>query len=348
MNAWWWILLALLIVGGCAGADGTSAAEARADSKSSASEASAESSPGDIEQKTAERGAAEHNAAEKPAAPRKLDLGTLAHDDYPHLHNLLRLAGGLYSGSEPHGEEGFAELRKLSVDVVVSVDGARPNLDAARRHGMRYVHIPVGYDGIPEEAGKSLARVAREAEARGETVYFHCHHGKHRGPAAAAAACIGAGVASNAEALAILTKAGTSKDYGGLWRDVESYQAPAPGAELPALVEVAEVDSLAAAMAQLDRGFDNLKLCQASGWGVPPDHPDIVAAQEALIVREAFHEARRNLSGYNEAFAALLEESEVLGAELENQLKSQDFSAATETMNSLGKACQQCHIEYRN
>jgi len=57
--------------------------------------------------------------------------------DYPHVHNLLQLSERIYSGGEPEGNAAFAELAKLGVTVVVSVDGTRPNLAAARRHGIR-------------------------------------------------------------------------------------------------------------------------------------------------------------------------------------------------------------------
>ena len=96
----------------------------------------------------------------------------------------------LYSGSEPHGEEGIASLKELGVKTIVSVDGAKPAVETARKYGMRYVHIPIGYDGVPEEAGQSLARLMREAET---PIYVHCHHGKHRGPAAVAVACVAGG-----------------------------------------------------------------------------------------------------------------------------------------------------------
>ena len=57
-------------------------------------------------------------------------------------------------GAEPHEDVAFAELAELGVRTVVSVDGAKPQADAARHHGLRYVHIPIGYDGVSEEAGQ--------------------------------------------------------------------------------------------------------------------------------------------------------------------------------------------------
>jgi len=267
----------------------------------------------------------------------------------PHLHNLLQLNKRIYSGGEPHGEPAFAELAKLGVKVIVSVDGAKPDIEAAKKHGLRYVHIPIGYDGIPTEAGHSLARVVRETGAAGETIYFHCHHGKHRGPAAAAVACIAAGAGDNKAAKEILVTAGTSNDYAGLWRDVAAFQPPPPGAPLPELVEVAEVGSLVAAMSNIDRGFDNLKLSRDGGWKAQPEHPDIVATQEALMVKEALHESGRNLAaGFDAEFMKWLRDAEDLAAQLETQLKTGDTSAATWTMVSLEVSCKQCHTKHRN
>jgi hypothetical protein len=267
----------------------------------------------------------------------------------PHLHNLLKLTNRIYSGGEPHGEAAFAELAKLGVKVVVSVDGAKPNVEAAKQHGLRYVHIPIGYGGIPTAAGQALARVVRETGAAGEMVYFHCHHGKHRGPAAAAVACIAAEAADHAAAEQILVAAGTSRDYAGLWRDVAAFAPPPPGAKLPELAETAQVDSLTAAMSNIDRAFDNLKLSQAGEWKLLPDHPDIVAAQEALMVKEALHESARTLAeGYDEVFLAWLRTAEGHAAQLESALRANDGAAASRIMLSLDSACKQCHTKHRN
>jgi protein tyrosine phosphatase (PTP) superfamily phosphohydrolase (DUF442 family) len=273
------------------------------------------------------------------------DAGPAA-EDYPHLHNLMQVTGRIYAGSEPHGEAAFAELKKLGVKTVVSVDGARPQTELAAKHGLRYVHIPIGYDGVPDEAGKSLARVMQEAEG---PIYFHCHHGKHRGPAAAAVACVASGAADGEGALEILRRAGTSEGYAGLWRDVEDFHPPAADEELPELVAVAEVGSMAAAMAQIDRAKDNLALANEARWSAIAEHPDIVAAQEAIILREALHETGRHLAGdYDQAFANLLAESEAIAIELEAAIKSGQHEAADRHFDKLITSCKTCHVKYRD
>src|SRR5438094_7469150 len=49
------------------------------------------------------------------------------------LHNVLQLSDKLYSGSVPEGEQGFRALVGLGVRTVISVDGARPDAETARR-----------------------------------------------------------------------------------------------------------------------------------------------------------------------------------------------------------------------
>lgn len=265
---------------------------------------------------------------------------------YPALHNLLAVTERIYSGAEPVGEEAFESLEKLGVKAIVSVDGARPDVAAARRHGIRYLHIPIGYDGISPEAGAMLARVVREVE---DPVYIHCHHGKHRGPAAAAIACIASGAADGRQALAILQRAGTGKEYRGLWRDVAAYKPPPADAKAPELREIAEVGSLAAAMAALDRAFDDLKLCQASDWRPPAEHPDLVPRAEAALVRQQFRESARLLPKADDArFKAWLAEAEEAAGKLEAAIANDQPKQAMAAFQDLEQACQRCHAAYRN
>lgn len=246
------------------------------------------------------------------------------------------------------GEEAFAQLAQLGIRTVVSVDGARPDLPLAERHGLRYVHIPIGYDGISLEAGQTLRRLVRDAEG---PYYIHCHHGVHRGPAAAAIACVAEGIVSGSESLAVLERAGTSRGYGGLWRDVRRYVAPPADQELPGLVAEAQVPSLAAAMAILDRAADNLKLCQTAGWQTPVDHPDLVPAQEALLLHEGFRESVRQLeesNDYDEQFLKWMRESDERSGQVLLNLQADEYEAAGRDFTSLQQQCRQCHDAYRD
>lgn len=275
--------------------------------------------------------------------PSVADLGG---NDSHYLDNLLQVTGRVFSGGQPHGEEAFAELQRLGVKTVVSVDGSRPQVATAEKYGLRYVHIPIGYDGVPEEAGKSLARLMRETH---EPIYIHCHHGQHRAPAAAAVACIAAGKMDHQQGVAVLRRAGTGEGYTGLWAAVANFQPPASDAVLPELVAVAEVGSLTAAMAHIDRAKDNLALAKEASWSGVEEHPDLVASQEALILREALHEfARHRTNDDDEVFVNLLAETESIAIELESAIKLHDHKAADEHFVRLLKSCKQCHVKYRD
>ena len=157
------------------------------------------------------------------------------------------------------------------------------------------------------------------------------------------------GEVSATEAAKILEAAGTGKNYAGLWRDVVEFVPPGDDVPLPELVEVAEVDSMAAAMAKIDRASDNLKLCQKESWATPANHPDLVAVQEALILKEGFRESVRLLSDdYSEDFQRWMAEAEVQATELEAALESNDLSAAQTSFIQLQNTCQKCHVEFRN
>ncbi len=265
--------------------------------------------------------------------------------DYPELHHLLQVSERIYSGGEPQTEAAFASLEQLGVRTVVSVDGATPQVDLAAQHGLRYIHIPIGYDGVPADAGLALARVVREADG---PIYIHCHHGRHRGPAAAAVACIADGAATGDEARAVLKRAKTGENYAGLWRDVAAYQPPSTDAVLPELVSAANVESLAAAMSKIDRASDNLQLLAGNDWQPHPRHPDLAATAEAVLLLEGFREAARLQSGdYDAQFQAWMQESATTAGAFEQAL-GQSASQAAEVWKTLLSQCGRCHRAYRD
>src|SRR5690242_3938505 len=90
-------------------------------------------------------------AAEEPAAPDP------ARVEAAGLHNVYRITDRLYSGSSPDGDEGFRSLQQLGIKTILSVDGARPDVALAHKYGMRYVHLPIGYDGMPRDQALRIA-----------------------------------------------------------------------------------------------------------------------------------------------------------------------------------------------
>lgn len=277
------------------------------------------------------------------APPGKL---VLKRDADKTIENFWQVSPRIYSGGEPASEAAFKRLTELGIRTVVSVDGAAPNVELARRHGLRYIHIPIGYDAVPRDAQLQVARVVQDVKG---PLFIHCHHGQHRGPTIAALACIAEGDVSAMEAEVILKNLGTSKDYAGLWRDVKAFKAPAKSETLPPLVETAKVDSLATAMAKLGRHWDQLKLCREAKWQAPATHPDLVVKQEAFLVWEQLRESGRHLSADHSAeFRTWLSESETAAKSLADSLKQDDLAVSETHYQTLVKSCKQCHVKYRD
>lgn len=284
--------------------------------------------------------------ADSHFAGGSVGLDSSANRVAPRIDNFLKITDRIYTGGEPQQESVFADLAALGIRTLVSVDGARPDIDLAHKHALRYVHIPIGYDGIDAEAGLSLARLARDAEA---PFYIHCHHGKHRGPAAAAVIGLTTGEVDQDSARDILERAGTGKEYVGLWKAVEGYEVPAKGTELPDLVEVAELDSLVVAMDQIERAFDNLELCREAGWSSPPSHPDLIPHHQALLLKEGFRESIRHLSEKTDLqFFHLISAAESATQQVQDALAANELESATRSIRELSRSCTQCHEQFRN
>ena len=266
--------------------------------------------------------------------------------ELPVVENLLQGAEGIYSGGEPRDAKAFQSLRKLGIRTIVSVDGKRPNVEQARRHGLRYVHIPIVYDGINLHQQLSLVHLAQEAKG---PVYVHCHHGRHRGPAATAILCLAKGHLNHRQANDFLQRAGTSETYTGLWRDVDRFQLPPATTDLPPLVEIAQVSLLTTAMADIDRSFGLLKLCRQADWKTPKSHPDLAPAELALLLKEGFRESQRNLEkGSTAEMASWLQEAEATAAAMETALRENRMDSIEKSYAQLEESCARCHRRFRD
>ena len=275
--------------------------------------------------------------------PRPIQVG--------HLHNTFAVTPRVYSGSVPEGEADFAALAQLGVKTVISVDGARPDIRAAKKHGLAYVHLPFGYDGIPTNRVADLALAMKNAAG---PVYVHCHHGKHRGPAAVAMMCLaGEGWTTN-QAEAWLRTAGTADEYAGLYRDVRGFVSPTAEflASRPPLMEVAKTSSVVEAMVAIDEHSDRLKAAQKTAWKEVPGLPDVRPSQEAALLWEHLRELGRHhdMAGRPEDYRKLLAESEAVAAALRDELKkpTPDPLRADEGLKKVGQSCTACHKKFRN
>ena len=268
-------------------------------------------------------------------------------ENMPGLPRMYHVSDKIMTGYEPLGALGFESLKALGVKTIVSVDGAMPNVELARSNGMKYVHIPIGYDGIPDEAARAITRVMRDLDG---PVYFHCHHGRHRGPSAAAIALRAETGCGADEALSVLSKCGTGKEYKGLWKSVADYKAPKEGAPLPELHEISPVDSLAEAMAKMDRIHDNLSLLKKAAWQAPRDHPDLSAEHEALILGESLRTAARLNTSHDreEDLWLRMKEEECEVFHLHDALKAEDLKEADRHFDKIQNNCSACHVIYRN
>lgn len=210
------------------------------------------------------------------------------------IENLYRVGQDLFSGGEPKGEPAFAQLAALGVKTIVSVDGAIPDVDRARRHGLRYVHLPLGYNRFSTEA---CLRLAKAAATLPGPVFVHCHHGKHRGPTAAAIMAMTREGWTRDQAERWLTQAGTSTNYSGLYATVRDWQRPGADAltgvssDFP---EIARTSDLVRAMVEVDRAWDHLKAIAEAGFQAPPDQPDLVPLREAQRLAERLAESQQH------------------------------------------------------
>jgi protein tyrosine phosphatase (PTP) superfamily phosphohydrolase (DUF442 family) len=139
------------------------------------------------------------------------------------VDNLYQLGDNLYSGSKPKGEEGFQFLAKLGVKTILSVDGATPDVEAAKKLGIGYVHVPISTHGVTEAQARQIVKAAAEQPG---PLFVHCNYGMNRGPSAAAIIGIAQHAWTAEQAVAWMKKAGTDSSCTGLFRDVRNFKAP--------------------------------------------------------------------------------------------------------------------------
>ena len=259
--------------------------------------------------------------------------GAAAPVPFPEVENGFRLTERLLSGGQPEGDEDFAALAKAGVKLVLSVDGTPPDLALARKHGLRYAHVPVGYDGITTNQAARILRAAADAPG---PVYLHCHHGKHRGPAAAALLLQGREGWGKAEAEGWLKTAGTSPEYAGLFACVREFQSPAPSvvAAVGPVPELQSPEPLVDAMVRIDQAWEHIQ--------AKPE------PEQTLLLWEAYQEMRRLRLGADLGpdFVA-----QVLTAESAARALHEAVAAGREPMAELKavkQSCRDCHKGFRN
>jgi protein tyrosine phosphatase (PTP) superfamily phosphohydrolase (DUF442 family) len=266
------------------------------------------------------------------------------------IHNAFRVTERIYSGSQPEGDPAFAALARLGVKTIVSVDGGRPDVETARKHGLRYVHLPIGYDGVPTNRVAELAKLTAEVSG---PFFVHCHHGLHRGPAAVAILCeVSAGWTTNL-AEAWMREAGTAADYPGLYRSAREFKPPTSAqlAAVKKLPEITKPSSLVEAMLAIDEHFSRLKACEKAGWKTPPGQADISPPHEATMLWEQFREMARtpDTAKRPDDYRAKLTDAERTADALRKLLRESAANIAVDAaFRQATQSCTACHRMYRN
>ena len=264
------------------------------------------------------------------------------------IENFFALGTNIFSGGTPEGEEGFKALAKLGVKTIISVDGAQPEVERARAHGIRYVHLPHGYDGISRETQLLLVKAAQVLPG---PIFIHCHHGQHRGPAAAAVVCMARKGWTTAEGEAWLKAAGTGTNYVGLFETVRKFRKPTEGemAKTPAnFSEARKVSGMVDSMVAIDETFERLKTLRKTSETLSADNHLL---SEATLLREGFREIARlpDSKKRGPEFLKLVAETESLAGAFEQSVSSStDKGAIDRAFMEVQRSCASCHRAHRD
>jgi protein tyrosine phosphatase (PTP) superfamily phosphohydrolase (DUF442 family) len=256
------------------------------------------------------------------------------------------------SGASPETDADFEFLAKEGVKTIVSVDGSVPDVGAAAKHGLRYFHLPIGYDGIPRDKQVWLVKAFRDLPG---PFYVHCHHGKHRGPAACMVGRMALDGIGAEQAVAEMKARGTDPKYRGLYAVPRTFVAPteeelaAAPSEFPWQVAL---QGLQASMVDIDYGWTRLRAVRQAKWGVPTDHPDVDPSHEARILAEHLRELARtsDTKARPESYRKSLEDAEEAAWELSKALEAKPVvdAKATAAFERVNKSCNACHATYRD
>ena len=248
--------------------------------------------------------------------------------------NLHRVTSSVYCGGEPRGAEAFAALAALGVRTIVSVDGLPPDTQAARRHGMRYVHLPIGYDTIERSQAVRIVKAATDLEG---PIYIHCHHGRNRAVAAAAVVAMATQGWPAQQAVHWMRRAGASEQYHGLYEAVRRFHPPSADERdrqppAPQLPETVDSPPMRQAMAQIDRIWDALRADSAREM---PRHALLLAEQYRELLR------RPETAAHGDDLLDQLQRAEGLA------LRLRDHGGEAE-LAAVARSCRTCHVRYRD
>ena len=283
-----------------------------------------------------------------PTAPAQPTLDAAGHP--AGLENFRKWSDKIAQGGQPAGEVAFRNLAAMGYMTIVSVDGAKPDVELAAKYGIHYVHVPFGYDGVPKDAQTKIVKAVESADG---PVFIHCHHGVARGPAGALIARVAVDGISGEEAAKELKESGCSDHYKGLYRDVAA-AVPPTAAELAAVPAVQPTyvspGTLAEQMAVLDRTWAKVGAAKTASWAAPAGRSDVDPTSDARVLWEHFREIGRlgDIEKHGPDFLTNLQKAEDAGHALEDALVKGDKDAATKQFGAIKQTCDSCHSRWRD
>lgn len=281
----------------------------------------------------------------------------------PGLHNVYELSDQIISGAEPENREALAQIASWGVRTILSVDGKVPDVEGAEALGMRYVHVPIEYSGLSEEEILKISKTFRELEG---PFYVHCYHGKHRGPAAAALGRVVLDQVPRSRAIAEMRQwCATASKYEGLYSTVATAHIPSADESRAFAFDFESAhsfDGLRACMIEMTRKWDLIKDAKKRGWQPDPEHPDVVALQEATQLHQLYEacSSLEEMRAWPDDFRAWMEDGrsgseQLVRALSECSMQSEDLSAlgdwlaqADTAYTRIADSCASCHASYRD
>lgn len=238
----------------------------------------------------------------------------------------------------PRPDQNLVEtLKNLGVQKVVSVDALPPEA-SLWGDAIQVRHLPLGYRSISRQ---DQLRLAQELSKGNGKIYIHCHHGKHRAPAAALTALRSLGQLNPSEANEWLDRCGVA--YEGLRTVVaEATAAESHQIESAMPLEVTcPTKTLSRLMAEVDDVWDRLKKVPS------PDDPNAQtqpedASQLVDLLRLASTTAGPVEAEYHQQMKAAVD----LANQLEIRVRAGESAAPIRA--ALRKSCRSCHQSFRD
>jgi hypothetical protein len=242
----------------------------------------------------------------------------------------------------------------MGVKTIISVDGAEPEVEKAKARGIRYIHLPIGYNGFDEQRKLQLARATRDAVKDGP-VYIHCHHGKHRSAGAAATIAASLGWETPEKGVTRMKVSGTATNYRGLYacasgaKPLSAQTVDAVPADFPS---VWKPSGYVKGMVEIDEVFEHLKVIEKAGWTTPRDHPDLVPVAEAGRLADLYRVLRESdyVKGKAGELATMMQEANTHSQKLEDLLAANENDAAklSAQFKLIADSCKECHTKFRD